>query len=159
VKVSARVRYQSFDGLTAAICRRRRSQRKGQAYGRAAFRKVDALQTLVGAIKLFEPCAGRRQAQSARGTLTFCTAKSGSRIRNLQQQRVFLATGAYSDAPGSAPLGNTVHHSILDQGLQNQTGNERAGDFRLNVFNETQTIGKSDSLDLEVVRDELYFHF
>src|SRR5262249_34679186 len=141
------------------ICRRRRSQRKGQAYGRAAFRKVDALQTLVGAVKLFEPCACRRKAQSSRTTLTFCRAESGPRVRNLQQQRVFLAAGAYSDAPGSAALGNTVDHGILDQWLQDQTGHQSAGDFRLNVFNETQPIGKSYSLDLEIVCDELYFHF
>jgi hypothetical protein len=62
VKVSARVHYESIERLTATICRRRRSQRKGKAYGRAAFRKVDALQTLVGAVKLFEPCACRHQS-------------------------------------------------------------------------------------------------
>src|SRR5262245_50734574 len=69
----------SFERLTTA-------QRQGKVYRRAAFRKVDALQTLVRAVKLFEPCACRRQAQSSRTTFTFCTAKSGPRIRNLQQQ-------------------------------------------------------------------------
>src|SRR5262245_695856 len=70
-----------------------------------------------------------------------------------------LAACTYSNAAGSAMLRDSVDHGILDQGLQDQTGHEGAGGFRLDVFNETQTIRKSDPLDFKVVGDELDFHF